>query len=61
MFLFLIKNYLNITPKDIKEFLDNNPGYLDKEKLKSFLELKYKQEKIEKDIYEKILNQLKLI
>ena len=36
-FLFLVRNHLKINPNDIKELLENNPGYFDKERLSKFV------------------------
>jgi ferredoxin len=50
LFLFLVRDKLNIVPENIKYLVENNPGYFDSECLKKFINYLGSKNKISNDI-----------
>ncbi len=57
-FLFLVKNILEIKAEDIKNLLENNPGYFDKKKLADFVVTQAKKYKVNIELVENILREI---
>lgn len=56
--LFLLKNILKISANDIKDLIENNPGYLSREKLINFVENQAKKSKLSNDLTKKIMKEI---
>lgn len=61
LFLVLSKEYLKITPHQIKKFLETHPGYLNKTTLIELVKTTVKENQIDNAILQKLMKEIELI